>query len=430
MEVRCGSCAKLFRVSDDKITGTGIKFTCSRCGEYVKITKEDFEHYILSQTAVSALDLFEPKPKTTKAPLQTSAVEAEVSATAGTADSTGLDLSTSPVSHEESSTVLSEPASDGEFATPATEAVAEPALPEPGLFSEAEPVAASKPASSAGQVPPPVAEPKPAPAPQPVQRPAPVPVAASQLEAKPGTILPKSGVTAASEPKPASVRPAASAAPRSVSTVQSKSPKMEAHGTALSAEQQTTKARVKETLPAPSRSGRTLLYAVIVLVVFALAGYGAFTFFRSEPKKEQVATPVMVSTEGLHIVNPAGSPDANGDLLITGMVENSLDTARPAWYVVIDVYNAQGVVLDKVRFLNGKQLYTRRDYDILAKRGTNIQDLKANTRQEQGVVIPPKGSVTFEIRYVQPPAGVASFNATLQPFDPIRLYKEIASENK
>ena len=40
MDIRCGKCNKLFRVSDDKITGKGIKFACSRCGEAVKITRE------------------------------------------------------------------------------------------------------------------------------------------------------------------------------------------------------------------------------------------------------------------------------------------------------------------------------------------------------------------------------------------------------
>src|SRR5512147_1766333 len=63
MEVRCGKCNKLFRVSDDKITGRGIKFSCTRCGEYVKITRAEFESYSLAQTAVTALDLFTPPAK-------------------------------------------------------------------------------------------------------------------------------------------------------------------------------------------------------------------------------------------------------------------------------------------------------------------------------------------------------------------------------
>ena len=69
MEVRCGNCDKLFRVSNDKITGTGIKFPCTRCGEYVKITKEEYENFSLSLTAVSVLDMFEQKPKPAVTPV-------------------------------------------------------------------------------------------------------------------------------------------------------------------------------------------------------------------------------------------------------------------------------------------------------------------------------------------------------------------------
>src|SRR5512147_2168608 len=68
MEVRCGKCNKLFRVSDDKITGRGVKFSCTRCGESVKITREEFENYSLAQSAVSALDLFQPQTGPAAAP--------------------------------------------------------------------------------------------------------------------------------------------------------------------------------------------------------------------------------------------------------------------------------------------------------------------------------------------------------------------------
>jgi predicted Zn finger-like uncharacterized protein len=69
MEVQCGACNKLFRVSDDKITGRGIKFPCTRCGEYVRITQEDLQNYTMSRSTVSVLDLFEPKPGRPTAPL-------------------------------------------------------------------------------------------------------------------------------------------------------------------------------------------------------------------------------------------------------------------------------------------------------------------------------------------------------------------------
>jgi hypothetical protein len=74
---------------------------------------------------------------------------------------------------------------------------------------------------------------------------------------------------------------------------------------------------------------------------------------------------------------------------------------------------------------NGKQLYTMRDYEVLAKRGVDVQELQAKNLHGPGVVIPPKGTVHFEIRFMELSNNIASFNATLQPFDPVRLYKEI-----
>jgi hypothetical protein len=133
----------------------------------------------------------------------------------------------------------------------------------------------------------------------------------------------------------------------------------------------------------------------------------------------------MTSIEGLRVLNPSGSVEPNGDLLITGSIENLTDKERSGWYVVVDVYDAKGGVLNKIRFLNGKQIYSHADYDVLSKRGVNVMELKAKTLQNQGVVIPAKGSVPFEMRYIQPPVGIASFNAMLQPFDPVRLFKEI-----
>jgi predicted Zn finger-like uncharacterized protein len=87
MEVRCGQCNKLFRVSDDKITGAGIKFKCTKCGEDVRITAEEFQQYQLSKSAVSVLDTFAPKPAEKPSAPQPAAAEPE--AAGGTA---GFDL--------------------------------------------------------------------------------------------------------------------------------------------------------------------------------------------------------------------------------------------------------------------------------------------------------------------------------------------------
>ena len=184
------------------------------------------------------------------------------------------------------------------------------------------------------------------------------------------------------------------------------------------------------TLQTEPRSNRMVLVLLSAIILLGAMGYGVYKFvLPSLQNTDQLATE-MTSIEGLRVVNPSGSVEPNGDLMITGSIENLTDKERSGWYVVVDVYDAKGGVLNKIRLLNGKQIYSQADYDVLSKRGVNVVELKAKTLQNQGVVIPAKGSVPFEMRYIQPPVGIASFNATLQPFDPIRLFKEIEQETK
>jgi len=182
--------------------------------------------------------------------------------------------------------------------------------------------------------------------------------------------------------------------------------------------------------PETARSGRWLAVMLAAFLILGLAGLGAYLYVRSTPPAVKDSGTGMVSIEGLEIINPVGSLDANGDLLVSGVLENTTDRERAEWYIAVEVFDAKGTALNAIRMLNGKQIYTKRDYELLAKRGANVQELKAQALQARGVVLPPKGKTAFEIRYLQPPNGIASFNATLQPFDPARLLKEIERETR
>ena len=358
MEVRCGSCNKLFRVSDDKITGTGIKFACSRCGEYVKIAKQDFEQYNLTKAAA-------PAP-----------------AAAPVLDAVGLGkaaVEQRPVKPE-TPPVFVKP-------TPPLEQAPKPAPVAPKVEIKKEPLVGAKKEPKPAAAMPQAAAAKPAPSPKPVPNHAPVPPAPQQPAAGPSAL--------AHEPAQLST-----AAPISLETA------------------------------APSGGGKKIL--VIIAVLLVLGGglaYGVKVYLGKSAQRASDAVKQLTSPDGLQVANAAGAVDpVNGDLVISGLIENTTDKPKPAWYVVAEVYDAQGGVLIKAKLLSGKQLYTKRDYDILAKRGVNIQELKTKQVQEQGVIIPAKGSTNFTISIMEPPVGVASFNATLQPFDPVQLFKEIAEE--
>ncbi len=373
MEVRCTSCNKLFRVSDDKITGSGIKFACTRCSEIVKITREDFERYTLSKPASS----FEHKPSITteKSPVQ-ERPRAAMTVAAGSQD---FDLSEPAAAaaalgrEEETPPVFVKPA-------PRLE-------PAPDLALQGEQPRVAK------------AEPKTAPSSQ-----------------------PKAEVPVSPKRKPETVRPAVSAAPAASATAAVREAARPAFPVSNSVVLQS---------PGSSGIGKKLAVLVVVLVVIGGAAFGVKWYFTKAAYRMSEAVKEVTLPDGLQIQSAAGAIDpATGDLVITGVIENITDKPRPAWYVVAEVYDAQGVVLTRGKSLSGKQLYARRDYEIMAKRGMNIQELKQKSLQEQGSVIPPKGTASFEMRIMEPPVGVASFNATLQSFDPVQLFKEMVDEQK
>ncbi|HUJ18164.1 MAG TPA: zinc-ribbon domain-containing protein [Nitrospirota bacterium] len=375
MEVRCSGCNKLFRVADDKITGNGIKFGCTRCGDIVKITRQDFEQYQLSEAAAALPDML-------ALPVQAAPKAA---------------AAMPPASRE---TAASAPAFD--LALPADDTAALPQEEEaPPVFVKPAVREATKPSVAKDQPSPRPQEPpaaRPAPGPAPVQQKPPVKEPPIQ---RPEPVRPAAPVSA----PPAAASPAREAA-RPAPVVLDAAP-VQSAGSGL---------------------GKMTAFIVIALLVVGGIAFGVKFYLGQASQRASDAAKGMTSPDGLQIQNASGAIDpAKGDLVITGVIENTTDKPRPAWYVVVDVYNAQNAVLTKGKLLNGKQLYTKRDLEILAKRGVNIPELKKSL-QEQGVTIPARASVNFEIRILEPPVGVASFNATLQPFDPVQLYKEIAEE--
>jgi hypothetical protein len=175
-------------------------------------------------------------------------------------------------------------------------------------------------------------------------------------------------------------------------------------------------------------SAAQVIGLVLSATIIGLAGYGevrSASTMRTATAEVVDTSKNVISAEGLQISNaPAGYIDPNGDLVITGVVENTTDQEKPIWFLVADVFDAQGAVIVEAKMLSGKQMYTARDYEVLARRGTNIEDLKARRAAEKGITLPPHGMANFEIRVMEPPIGIATFNATLRTFDPVLFIKE------
>jgi predicted Zn finger-like uncharacterized protein len=456
MEARCGKCNKLFRVSDDKITGRGVKFSCTRCGEYVKITREAFESYSLAQSAVPSLDLL--KPKTIPA------VEPAIETVPATVTGGGADFGeaaseepkpTEPSSpavpdflqeREEPPSALSDPFEEMSPVMEQTPLGEPPVPPSPlqegtGMEPMKEPEVPIEPEPQSEPIM--EAERKKEPAPEPAAESKHVlevdkgpdaeliskPVSEQAPEERPAVKLETAAVTSVETGPAVMAKPAAgvSAAARASGSEKAAPRKEPVHAAVTMAPKP-----VKDTVSSqPVRSSRMVPLILAAVLLLGLAGLAAYLYVRPSPTPAvHEAGPVMVSTEGLQIINPAGSLDANGDLLVSGVLENLTDQERTGWYIVVDVFDAQGKALNAIGMLNGRQIYTKRDYELLAKRGVNVEELKEQARQPRGVVLPPKGRTPFEIRYLQPPDGIASFNASLHPFDPASLLKQIEAEAK
>ena len=415
---------------------------------------EDFTTYNLSKTAVNIFDMFEPAPKVPAPAVEPTSAEAKEreavstpsvqEAAAPTTKDFDLSLASVTDIFQEKEGAVPELSLFGEQLEAKPQQTEEPtSQPMAETPPQAEPEVASQP--TPGPEPEPVKAPEAGPEQTPEAGSEPIPglQTESRLEPQPETraeskidLEPAHEAAVAqsisqpeTEPQPhAQSAMASEPAPEPKETVQAA-----ATDAVEAAPPETHEAALKETVHSESisptsvisastietpRSGRLLGIILAAAVVLVLGGFGAFMYMRSSLSSKQESVSHLISTEGLHITNAAGSLEPNGDLLISGDVENSTDKPRAEWLVAADVLDATGKVMYTMKLLDGKQLYTQKEYEILKSRsGVNVQELKARTLEGPGVVIPPKGKVSFEMHYLQPPIGIASFNAVLKPFE-------------
>jgi hypothetical protein len=403
MEVRCSSCSKLFRVSEDKIMGSGIKFACSKCGNPVKITREECEQYFeINKTAPAPPPVvqqplkIEVRCSSCSKPFRISEDKITGSGIKFACSKCGASVTISKEDLENYKRDLEKAGQVSrsmEPAAPLTAASASAPAAEPAAM-----VLQKKPSEGTKDRQPPVA-----PTSGDAERsmPAPPKPQLPFTETKPPSSLPREQTKPTVKPRseqPSTVRPA----------------------TAVSASSTTV----------PSSTLRQLMVLAVAVLIIVAVGYMAISRFKASAPVTREPVRTLTSIDGLEVVNTLAGYDAKGDYVISGDIVNTTDEERPAWLVVAEVFDANGALLGRARMLNGIELYTHRDYEILAKRGTNVQELKARNLQEQRSRLLPKGTVHFEITIIEAPAGIVNFNASLQPFDPVQLFKEVISEQK
>lgn len=531
MEVRCGHCNKLFRVSDDKITGTGIKFKCTKCGEYVKITMEDFQAYKLSSETVSVLDTAASKPsKTTAATRAVAGLSLKEPEPA--AKFAGFDIIEDHDEAEKQALPKSEKpsflAAPHEFSEEAQAGAPPRPAPkaQPATITDQKPKQEPKPASvaqtTAASAPPkpepasvaPQAKERPAVAAKPVAPPFPAPspafTAASADTIHPlvsgslagavggiGCAIPvlamtllgigavsllaggKTGnlpvgqvmllagssligfgvligiVLAFFQARTESsmfgflgvlmggllgavfgavkgmIVAAGSGAVFSVAIIVTSAlgwgiKALLLSGAVVLARRVMMSPRTESS--AATISGGQLLGIGLAALVLFLGIFGEVrTALNMKTVKEEAtkAFQDMASAEGLQVTSSLASWDpATGDLVLNVTIENTGDAEKKPWYLVAEVYDASGNVLTTVKMLTGKQLYTQRDYEIMGRRGVNVQNFRMEQMKQMEPPLTAHGVINVEMRVMEPPAGVASFVASFQPFDPLKMLRE------
>lgn len=394
MDVRCGSCNKLFRIADEKISGSGIKFACSQCHGPVKITREEFDNYIHSKAAEPVLPPAAPQPLKMEVrcgscnkPFRVSEDKITGSGIKFACTKCGAPVT---ISKEDLEKYKSTREKAGAFVAVGTESAAPLAATSAAVLPKKPPERAqdrmppSAPALGDGERP--LSAP---PSPQP-------PLSKTQ----PASLLREQ------------VKPPVKRSIEPTGTVRTE--------TAVSASNTT----------APSSTSRQLMVLAVAVLIIVAVGYLAISRFKTSVPVTTEPVQMLTSIEGLQVLNTSAAYDAKGDYVISGDIVNATDVERPAWLMVAEVFDANGALLGTARILNGIELYTNRDYEILAKRGTNVQELKARNLQEQRSKILPNATVHFDVTIIEAPAGIVNFNAGLQSFDPVQLFKEVIAEQK
>lgn len=414
MEVQCSSCSKSFRISEDKITGSGIKFACSKCGNPVKITREEAEQYFEPKTepspppaaAVPQLLKMEVRCSSCSKPFRISEDKITGAGIKFACSKCGAPVSITKEDLEHYKRNLEKAeAPVAASAEPAASLTAESAFA-PAPESAAAVIPEKSPAGAESRQP--LVAPVSGkveismPAPPTKDREVPTP--------PPAAVLPKPQPLVSVPREQA--KPAVKPRPDQTSTLRPASAKSAAGATATS-----------------STSRQLMVLAVAVLIIAAVGYFAVSRFHATAPVTNEPAR-AQASIDGLEVINTSAGYDAKGDYVISGDIVNNTDGERPAWLVVAEVFDANGASLGSARMLNGIELYTHRDYEILAKRGTNVQELKARNLQEQRSKLFPRGTVHFEVAIIEAPAGIMKFNASPQPFDPVQLFKELIAEQK
>jgi DNA-directed RNA polymerase subunit RPC12/RpoP len=122
------------------------------------------------------------------------------------------------------------------------------------------------------------------------------------------------------------------------------------------------------------------------------------------------------SAEGFLVKDLEDIYNEEGDLMITGSIENTSEDDKTGWYLIAELFDEDENVLRKARLINGEQLYSVKDHTILRERGERIPRRDPFSRQED-MIIEPGYAVPFEVVFFDPPEEYQEYSVILKNLD-------------
>lgn len=123
-----------------------------------------------------------------------------------------------------------------------------------------------------------------------------------------------------------------------------------------------------------------------------------------------------VSAEGLTVKDMKELRNAEGDLVISGLVENLTEDDKTGWYLMAELVDNEDRVISKARLINGAQSYTARDFKIYHERGKRVSPERL-LKPDTDVIIKPGESVSFEVVFLNPPREYKECKLTMKDLD-------------
>ena len=133
-----------------------------------------------------------------------------------------------------------------------------------------------------------------------------------------------------------------------------------------------------------------------------------------------------MSSEGLAIADHDKSFNSDGDLVISGTIQNTADKDKTGWIVVAELLDDSGNVFRKATLVNGVQAYSVRELEALRKRGRDIERPDPSAAANK-MIIKSGDSVPFKVVFVEPPGEFKEYDLKLKNFDQDSM-KELLSE--